>query len=579
MRKIAGWLKSVLGFLPPALAVVISLPLLIGAISKPDLTISGVNGKVLANIKSRLTELNQIKPLGDESDDALQQQVEEALQPFGYFKSQIRIQRQPLSIDINPGPQMHISRLNIVLTGEGANNLKIRKGLSKLPIAQGQPFNSAKYEEAKQDLMTVAEGQGYLHSSFDKSEILIDKANNRADITLLFNTGSRYYFGQVQFDPTYISPELLHRYVPFSQGQPYSTDQILTFNNQLANSGYFQNITVKPQMSSGNSNIPIEVHLQPVPRRSYSLGLGYGTDTNIRGRADYHIIPVNSAGHKFNAIGIGSFTQSSLQAQYIIPGRNPVTDEYRLTANGSILNYSAGYSESALLSYGQHHSLPKYLRILSLNGLYDSYHYKNQGIKPPEKNFTLFPKASFNWLKTKDKLFTPTGYNITLTGLGASKYLASHENFIQVSLNAKAALTIPAIRTRFYFHTIQGVTQIKDINELPFSLALLLGGADNMKGYSFNSINPDPGKILTYAGMEIQKETKKNWYLVGFFDSGDVYRPRSIKLKYDVGIGLMWVSPIGPIKIGVAQRIVRTDNHFRRDGSKPKLVISMGPDL
>ncbi|WP_232220671.1 BamA/TamA family outer membrane protein [Legionella tunisiensis] len=164
---------------------------------------------------------------------------------------------------------------------------------------------------------------------------------------------------------------------------------------------------------------------------------------------------------------------------------------------------------------------------------------------------------------------------MTINGLAASKAILSEVSFAQASINAKAALTLPAIRTRFYFHTIQGVTSISNINELPLSLALLLGGADNLKAYSYNSIGP--GKILSYGGLEIQKETVDKWYFTGFLDSGDVYMPSLKGLQNDVGIGLMWVSPIGPIKIGVAQAV---DSHFNRiKDRKPKFVISMGPDL
>jgi translocation and assembly module TamA len=49
-----------------------------------------------------------------------------------------------------------------------------------------------------------------------------------------------------------------------------------------------------------------------------------------------------------------------------------------------------------------------------------------------------------------------------------------------------------------------------------------------------------------------------------------------MRLNHDVGLGLMWVSPIGPIKIGVAQRL---DDRFNRQGKSPKFVLSMGPDL
>lgn len=549
--------------------LLISLPLLIGA--KVDFNIYGVEGKLLDNIQARLSELKQRRPLNQLTEEELRQQIAEAMQPYGYFRPEIKLQHQPLQIDINTGPQMRITQLSISLAGEGASNTEIRKALASLPISQGQAFNSAKYEEAKQNLMNAAEQQGYLHSSFDKAEILINETNYTADIILVFNTGSQYYFGQVKFDPTYISPELLRRYIPFKQGQPYSTEQVLLLNNQLANSGYFRNISVKPQIGTNQRYIPVDVRMQRASRVSYSLGIGYGTDTNIRGRLGYHVVPVNRAGHKFNAIAIGSFGQSILQAQYIIPGKNPVNDEYHITGNLSALDYDAGYSKSALVSLSQHHSLPQFQRILSINGLYDGYHYYHAH---DEENFTLYPKASFTWLKTKDKLFSPSGYNVTISGLGTTKLLTSQSNFIQASLNAKAALTIPSLRTRFYFHTFQGITEINDINRLPLSLALLLGGADNLKAYNFNSIGP--GRLLTYGGMEIQKETKEHWYLLGFLDSGDVFKPNPKRLKNDLGIGLMWVSPIGPIKIGIAQEV---NSRGDRQRKSPKLVVSMGPDL
>lgn len=60
---------------------------------------------------------------------------------------------------------------------------------------------------------------------FKKSEILIDEERYTVEITLILNTGTLYYFGQVQFDPTYIKPELLHRFAPFHPGELYSGDK------------------------------------------------------------------------------------------------------------------------------------------------------------------------------------------------------------------------------------------------------------------------------------------------------------------------------------------------------------------
>ena len=554
------------------LLLLTGLPLLLGASSnKNPFNIRGVKGKLLSNIQLRLSELNETISLSQETDAELRLHIAKAMQPYGYFKPQIHISRQPLHIAIIPGPQMLVTKVQVAIRGEGAQNSELTRLIQDFPFKEGKPLDSAQYEEAKQRLVGAAENQGYLHSSFEKAEILIDLNRYNAQIILLFNTGPQYYFGQVKFDPTYISPELLHRYLPFHYGQPYTTEQLLTLNNYLVDSGYFSNVAIKPQVN-GQRYIPVDVHLQRADRINYSLGLGYGTDTGIRGRAGFHVVPVNRAGHKFNVVGIGAYNESSLQAQYIIPGQNPVTDQYNISTNLANMNYNAGYSDSVLTSIAQQHTLSDFQRILSINGLYERFHYTGA---PKIEKLSVYPRATFTWSKTTDKLFSPSGYNVTINGLAASRAILSEVSFAQASINAKAALTLPGIRTRFYFHTIQGITQISNINELPLSLALLLGGADNLKAYSYNSLGP--GKILSYGGIEIQKETVDKWYLTGFLDSGDVYMPSLKRLQNDVGIGLMWVSPIGPIKIGFAQAV---DNHFNRiKGWKPRFAVSMGPDL
>ncbi|KGP63685.1 membrane protein [Legionella norrlandica] len=552
--------------------IILCFPLFGQSKKTASFVIYGVQGKILSNIETRLKELEQTKPLNQFKQTELQDQIIKAIQPFGYFEAKISINslNNKSIINVQPGPQIHIISIKTELTGEGAQSPLLQKTLKELPLHIGDPLFSEKYEQAKQNIINSSENLGYLHGAFKKSEILVDEQKKSAQITLIFDTGPQYYFGQIQFNPTYISPELLHRFVPFHPGQPYATDQVLKLNDFLSNSGYFNSVLVKPQITESQT-VPVIVNLQPIPKYSYSFGLGYGTDTGMRGKAALYVIPVNRQGHKFNAVAQGSFRQNTLQAQYVIPGKNPVTDQYALTGNFSNLNYNAGYSNATLLSFSQLHNVDRFQKALSLNALYESFHYSQQ---PNTYQFLLYPKASITLSKRKNLLFSPSGYNITFNALGSNKETFSYLSFGQLSLDAKAALTLDFLHLRLYGHTIQGITAINNINQLPLSLALLLGGTDNLKAYSFNSIGP--GKIITYGGFEIQKEFKKDWYFVGFYDAGDVYNPSLKDIQYDIGGGLMWVSPIGPIKVGLAQAV---NNHLERAGHNPRLVINMGPDL
>lgn len=543
--------------------------------SSMDFQIRGVPDEVQKNIQLRLTELFEQKRPQQETPLTLQHEVEQAMYPYGYFKPHITVRygktKKTLLIQVMPGPQMQISRLTVQIEGKGKFNPNLVKAANALPLKLGQPFKNADYEAAKERLLNAAEHAGYLRATFKQSEVLIDKRRYTAQIKLIFDTGQQFYFGQVKFDPTYLRPEFLHRYVPFRDGQTYSTDAVLDLESNLSASGYFKSVNVRPDIDSLR-HVPVNIHTQQADRIHYSLGLGYGTDTGPRGRAGIHIVPVNRSGHKFNAIAQGSLLQSALLAQYLIPGKNPVTDHYSLTAKLSNLDYNIGNGNSFLLSLAQQHITADYQQIISINALNERYAYSGL---PRTAKTVFYPKVSLTWRHATDPLFSPSGYNLTLTGLAAAKALLSDINIGQITADAKAAFTVEPIRTRFYFHAIQGFTQINPINDLPLSLAMLLGGAENLKAYRFNSIGP--GQVMSYAGIEIQKETVDKWYLLGFFDSGDVYQPSLKNFQYDAGIGLMWVSPIGPIKVSVAQAIHQ--DFSRVQGQNPKLVINMGPDL
>jgi translocation and assembly module TamA len=558
--------------------VVVCLPLIIAAQTLSNVQISGVRGKLLANIESRLIEITQTKSLAYESDDDIIAQIAKAIEPYGYFKPKITIysrSNSKIAVAVSTGPQLLITHLDIRIIGIGHESRKINHALATVALKEGQPFNSVNYERAKQSLLSAVERQGYLHTSFKKTTVVIDKKNYTATITLVLDTGPQYFFGQIQFDPTYIKPELLHRYLPFKYGHHYSADKVLELNNYLTSSGYFKTVSIKPQLDNDARVVPIDVHLQRISHTNYSIGVGYGTDTGPRGRVGIHVIPVNRSGHKFNAVALSSFKENAIQTQYVIPGQNPVIDQYEFNSSLSNLNYDTGHSTAALLSLLQRRNLSNFQRMLSLNVLDERFRYDAM---PKRLKFSVYPKLSYTWVSGSKQLFSPTGYKITLSALAASKALASNNNFSQLSIDAKAAVTFSTIHTRLYFHIINGVTQIHEIDQLPLSLALLLGGSDNLKGYRYASIGP--GKLLSYSGIELQKETKKNWYLIGFFDTGNTFEslstPRFHDLKNDAGLGLMWVSPVGPIKIGAAQAI---DNHFHRTRKIPKLVISIGPDL
>lgn len=553
------------------------VPWLLGA-ATPATTfqIKGVENPILQNVQQRLNEFTQNNRTKQLTADMLHEQTEQALYPYGYFKADILIKgpskKGAWSVIIHLGPVMRVEHFTLTILGEGQHNPMILQAKAEAPLRTNMPLNTLLYESTKTNLLNASESQGYIHAIFEKAEVLIDRTQNTADINLILNTGPRFYFGSIKFpDKNYLANDLLYRYVPFDQGTPFSNEQLQAFNNNLAASGYFKATDVKPA-ENGTNHVPLIVNLEPVDRTNYTLGVGYGTDTGPRGRAGLHVTPVNAHGDQFNAIAQGSVSQNALQMQYLIPGRDPVHDHFSINGGFTNLNYTSGSSNSLLGSIAKLHVQHDFQSNLSLNALHERFTYT--GKIRTEKN-VFYPKGLVTWRHVTDELFSPSGYNLSLSAFAASKAILSDLSVASASIEAKGALTLESIRTRVYLHAIQSVAAINDVYDLPLSLALLLGGAENMKAYSFNSIGP--GKYLTYAGVELQKETFEQWYVVGFIDMGNVYRPSTQPFQYDVGGGLMWRSPVGPIKVVVAQPTMTPTRPFHGPGLR--LVINMGPDL
>jgi translocation and assembly module TamA len=526
--------------------------------------IKGIEGAPLANVTQRLTEL--LKSNTTPSEQKIRQETQEALYPYGYFQSQINIFAK--KIEIQPGPLLRIKEIHLSITGMGAHDIKLSEARFRFPLHPGMPFKTPSYETAKIELLSIAEQEGYLHAHYEKSKVYIDLQENTALIELNLNTGRRYFFGSVTFEKQpYLSDDFLARFVSFDSQTPYSSEAVEKLTTDLSKSGYFKSVDITPEESE--NSVPLKIKLKPVDRTNYTLGVGYGTDTGPRGRAGLHLTPVNTQGDTFNAIAQGSVSQNAFQMQYLIPGKNPMREHYSINGGFTNLNYTSGSSNGVLASIADLYEYRLFQSALSLNGLHERYTYTGQ---PRSEENLFFPKILLTLRKISDELFSATGYNISLSAYASSKNILSTVSMAFASVDAKAAYTLEKTRTRLYAHGIQGFLGIGDIYQLPLSLAQLLGGAENMKAYSFNSIGP--GKVLTYAGLELQQETFQNWYLVGFYDAGRVYKPTLASFQQDLGLGVMWRSPVGPIKVLLAQPTGASWN-----GRGLRIVINMGPDL
>ncbi len=544
----------------------------------------GVKGKVRKNIQARLSVL--IKSYqGNTSAKQYQafvqqapEQILKAMQPYAYYKPQIQASllspetpNMHAVFNIEQGPQLLVTKLTIVLEGPGRNEPFFQKVVKSFPLKEGEPLLIQKYNRGKQAFMDTATQEGYLKAEMTTSEILVNLDHYTSQITLRFNTGKRFYFGDVTFSKTPFNEDYLRRYIPFARGAPFSPNELTVLQDDLSSSEQFKQITVLPEYNDvQNQSVPVLVELTPAPSQSYTFGAGYGTDTGVRGTVGWNLLRVTPSGHKFQALIQASQLQDSIQAQYIIPGQHPTTEEYAITGSVYNLNYPGSQSNAAQLSGAYRTHVGDFNAVYSLNALYEHYTIEQD---PSQNAFVLYPSANWKKRVADNAIFAKNGYSISFTTQGSAEALGSSVSFAQAEAVGKWAKTIRPLHSRIYTRADVGMTSVNDINNLPPSLQFYTGGAQSVRGYSYQSLGP--GKALIAASAEWQQEVIKNGYLTFFYDAGNAFNG-AVQLMRSRGAGIMWVTPIGPLHLSVAQVLDETPNN---SSGSWHVVFSMGPDL
>ena len=83
-----------------------------------------------------------------------------------------------------------------------------------------------------------------------------------------------------------------------------------------------------------NHIVPISIVAEPNRSTDMQYGVGYGTDTQVRGTVAWEDRRVNQRGHRFRTEAKAAATAQSLDARYIVPIGDPATEKFTLQLTG-----------------------------------------------------------------------------------------------------------------------------------------------------------------------------------------------------------------------------------------------------
>ncbi len=559
----------------------------IAAAVSVEVTVAGVEGTLRENVLAHLSVENQknhpdltpalLRRLHQEATG----EIRRALQPFGYYRPDIQTDLQGSDgawravYTIDPGRPVLIEALDLTISGDGVSDERFRKLSADFPVRKGEILNHTVYEQGKRSLHDTAMKYGYLDAMSTVSRVEVHPDTYTASVTIHFDTGPQYRFGDVLFIDNNLDCGFLARYIPFRRGDPYHLSDLMMFQKVLTDSDYFESVEINPATEKAAAReVPIEVKLVPLKKNKYTLGVGYGTDTGFRGGIGWELRRVNMRGHRFRTDLNVSEIRSGLTAEYTVPLQRVRTDS---------IVYSSGWvkedtdaSRSDRLFGGVRYS---HIRYGLKEALYVTFEQEEFKVGSDSGRSTLLiPGISWTLISAVNPITTQQGGRLYLDVRGAHDTLLSDTSFLQLHMKAKYIRGLSRWG-RLIVRGEAGTSLVSDFSELPPSVRFFAGGDHSVRGYGYNSLGPEDaggnvigGKHILVGSIEYEQRIRGKWSAAVFYDIGNAVDAFDDPLMSGAGFGVRWSSPVGPVRVDLAFPLDETDRSWR-------LHVSIGADL
>lgn len=512
-------------------------------------------------------------------------QVEQAIRALGYYHPVIswKVEESAdglaeLVLTVEPGEPVLIRSRDVQIEGAGGDDPELVNQIPAQP-AEGDVLHHGFYNALRQSIQNRASRLGYFDGEFVTRRMEVDPSENLADITLHYRTGERYRLGSVRFlEGHEFDQDLLDRFVTFEPGIPFHADEVAKLNRDLSNSGYFSGVDIDASPSRAEDGvIPVDIGLTPRPPRSIGAGVGFSTDVGPRLRGNWREHYTNPMGHRRGADTELSQLRQNISGWYELPLDPPMTDSLRLGAGYQRERIEDVESERLTLGQQWQHQLDTgWMQVVSIRWEGERFRI---GEGERSTSSLLLPGLSYSKLHADSPLDPSRGYRLQFDLTGAHRAIISDADILHVNVLARGLYTL-ADNHRFLTRFIFGGVATNNFSDVPPSLRFFSGGDQSVRGYGYETLSPRDddgvavgGRYQLVAGVEYQYEFVRNWRIAAFIDEGNAVDDVFDRLATGVGMGIRWVSPVGPLRLDIAKGL---DEEF--DGGW-RIHFSMGPEL
>jgi outer membrane protein insertion porin family len=501
-----------------------------------------------------------------------------------------------LTISIREGNKFTMK--NISLAGELLG--KEKEFQSLLTVKSGQTFSSAKLAESTKAISEKLGSYGYAFAVINPQPD-IRRDLSEVDITLVVDAGRRVYVRKVEITGNAKTRDLvIRREMRQFESSWFDSEKIRLSKERINRTGYVKDSEITTADVPGSPDqVDVNVKVEEKPTGAISLGAGFSSTEKL----------ILSAGiNQENAFGTGTsiglnFSLGKVNQSLAISQYDPYFTEngisrytdlfyrsskplyyvgdtgYQIKSVGTNLKFGVPYTEVDRVFFGSGFEL--YDINITQNTPQPYQDYANTwGVRTPPggRVQTYNIPATVGWARDgRDSALIPSKGSLQRLSGEVGTPLG---NLLFYQLNAQYQLYHSFSKGNILsFNGEVGYGEGYGNKPFPITKNYFVGGIGSVRGYAPGSLGPQYYNTTTGTWLPTGGQSKivtnveytfpvpgsgvdKTLRLFGFVDGGNTFQNINLILRYSYGVGLSWISPLGPLKFsyGIPIKAQPNDN-------------------
>jgi outer membrane protein insertion porin family len=503
-----------------------------------------------------------------------------------------------ITVNITEGEKYNVG--SVALEGEMFGRDDELKSL--VSMKPGDVFSAVSLAESTKRISERLGNFGYAFANVNANPD-IDREKKVVKFTILIDPGKRVYVRRINISGnTKTRDEVVRREFRQFEGSWYDGARIKLSRERVDRLGYFKEVTLEtPEVTTTNDQVDLSVAVTEKPTGNLLFGAGYSSSEKVTltgsiqqqnafGSGNTVGLEVNTS-QLNRTIAISQvnpyFTDEGISRSYDLflrTSRPPLINagDYKVQTMGGNIRFGVPFSEYDTVYFGvgvERTKVDTYTNVPGFNNSPQVYiNYVTSFGDGQSATTTTFPFTVAWQRDSRDSALTPSigrlqRANFDIAPVGDLRYYRAI--YQQQYYRPLFRIVTLAMNGEIdYGHGMGG-------KPYPIFKNFYAGGIGSVRGFDSSSLGPrssvtnDPlgGPTRLVGNLELQfpfpgqgKDRSLRWFT--FMDGGNVFaegqKMRFDQLRFSAGVGISWISPVGPLKISYGRPLNEKEGDRRQ---------------